>query len=86
MPTVIITDGGTVDGVDISTHTHDGTAIGGPKISYNDLVDKPTIPTKLSQLATDENNQRVSAAEKAEWNRISTHTHDGTALAAENQL
>lgn len=41
---VIIRDGGTVDGVDISTHTHDGTAIGGPKISYNDLVDKPTIP------------------------------------------
>ncbi len=40
---VIIKDGGTVDGVDVSTHTHDGTAIGGPKISYNDLVDKPTI-------------------------------------------
>jgi len=103
---IVITDGGTVDGVDISTHTHDGTTvggpkisyndlvdkpqvdvanhthdgstIGGPKISYNDLVDKPTIPTKLSQLATDVNNQRVSAAEKAEWNRISTHTHDGT--------
>jgi outer membrane murein-binding lipoprotein Lpp len=42
---VAIIDGGTVDGVDISTHTHDGTAIGGPKISYNDLVDKPTILT-----------------------------------------
>jgi hypothetical protein len=42
---VIIKDGGTVDGVDISTHTHDGTAVGGPKISYNDLVDKPTIQT-----------------------------------------
>ena len=77
---VIIKDGGTVDGVDVSAHTHNGTAIGGPKISYNNLVDKPTIPTKLSQLATDDNNQRVSAAEKAEWNRISTHTHDGTTV------
>lgn len=77
---VIIRDGGTVDGVDISTHNHDGTAIGGQKISYNNLVDKPTIPTKLSQLETDDNNQRVSAAEKAEWDRISTHTHDGTAI------
>ena len=105
---VVIADGGTVDGVDvsahthdgttvggpkisyndlvdkptvdISTHNHDGTAIGGPKISYNDLVNKPTIPTKLSQLATDDNNQRVSAAEKAEWNRISTHTHDGSTI------
>jgi predicted nucleic acid-binding Zn-ribbon protein len=45
---VIIKDGGTVDGVDISTHTHDGTAIGGPKISYNDLVDKPTLATFAS--------------------------------------
>ena len=40
---VVISDGGTVDGVDISTHTHDGTAVGGQKISYNDLVDKPDV-------------------------------------------
>lgn len=36
--------GPTFDGVDISEHTHDGTAIGGQRISYNDLVDKPPIP------------------------------------------
>ncbi len=64
---VVIKDGGTVDGVDISTHNHDGTAVGGTKISYDNLVDKPTIPTKLSQLATDDNNQRVSIAKIAEW-------------------
>ena len=28
---------------DVSTHTHDGTAKGGAKISYNDLVDKPEV-------------------------------------------
>ncbi len=64
---VVVRDGGTVDGVDVSTHTHDGTAIGGPKISYNDLVDKPNIPTSLSQLATDDDNQRVSISKTAEW-------------------
>ncbi len=30
---VIIKDGGTVDGLDVSTHTHDGTTVGGAKIN-----------------------------------------------------
>ena len=32
--------------------------------SYNDLEDKPAIPSALSQLTTDDNNQRVSITEK----------------------
>ena len=31
---------------------------------YNQLTNKPTVPTALSQLTTDTNNQRVSETEK----------------------
>lgn len=34
-------------------------------VSWDTITGKPTIPTALSQLTTDENNQRVSATEKA---------------------
>lgn len=39
----------------------------GGATSYNDLTDKPTIPSQLSQLTTDPNNQRVSEVEKATY-------------------
>lgn len=35
--------------------------------SYNDLTDKPNIPSKLSELESDEEYQTVTAAEKTEW-------------------
>lgn len=35
---VIIKDGGTVDGVDVSAHTHDGTAIGGANIPLSNIL------------------------------------------------
>ena len=40
---VIIKDGGTVDGVDISTHNHDGTVVGGQRIKYSDILDAPDV-------------------------------------------
>ena len=58
---------GLVDNLDVAAHTHNGTTVGGQKISYNDLKDKPSIPTALSQLSTDDENQRVSTAKIAEW-------------------
>ena len=39
----VIKDGGTVDGVDISTHNHDGTAVGGARIKYSDILDAPDV-------------------------------------------
>lgn len=36
--------------------------------SYNDLTNKPTIPTALSQLTTDSTHTYVSDSEKATWN------------------
>lgn len=35
---------------------------------YNDLINQPTIPTTLAELAADDSHQTVSAAEKDEWN------------------
>jgi hypothetical protein len=46
---------GLVDGVDISEHTHDGTAINGPKISASNLIQ-------------DASNRLVTDAEKSSWN------------------
>lgn len=80
---VVIKDGGTVDGVDISTHTHDGTAIGGPKISYNNLVDKPDVA-----ISTHNHDGTTVGGPKISYNNLidkpqvdlATHTHDGTAV------
>jgi hypothetical protein len=36
--------------------------------SYTDLSNKPTIPTALSDLSPDTDNQRVSVGEKSTWN------------------
>lgn len=36
--------------------------------SYNDLTDKPTIPTALSQLTSDSSHRIVTDSEKATWN------------------
>lgn len=36
--------------------------------SYNDLTDKPTIPTALSQLSGDTTHRTVTDAEKSTWN------------------
>ena len=35
---------------------------------WNNLLNKPTIPTALNQLSTDTSNQRVSTSEKTTWN------------------
>jgi hypothetical protein len=43
--------------------------------SYNDLTDKPTIPTALSQLTVDDNNQRVSVVEKTKTQQIVIFTY-----------
>ncbi|MDR2551432.1 MAG: hypothetical protein LBD10_14675 [Desulfobulbus sp.] len=40
---------------------------GGGVTSYNDLTDKPTIPTALSQLAGDANHRSVTDADMATW-------------------
>ena len=37
--------------------------------SYNDLIDKPQIPTTLAELKIDDEHQTVTAAEKIEWSR-----------------
>jgi hypothetical protein len=36
--------------------------------SYNDLTDKPTIPTKLSDLTADSTHRTVTDTEKSAWN------------------
>ena len=80
---VVIKDGGTVDGVDISTHTHDGTAVGGQKISYNDLVDKPDVA-----VATHNHDGTTVGGPKISYNNladkpeldVATHNHDGSPI------
>jgi hypothetical protein len=64
---VVIDGSGTVDGVDVSTHNHDGTATGGVKISYNNLNDKPFIPLALGELTQSTNYRTVTDAQIAEF-------------------
>lgn len=38
---------GTVDGIDISAHNHNGTGANGTKISYTDLINKPVVTRQI---------------------------------------
>lgn len=42
--------------------------------SYNDLTNKPTIPTKLSDLSDDSTHRTVSDTEKTTWNNKGTYS------------
>ena len=48
--------------------------------SYNDLTDKPVIPSKLSELAEDAENRTVSDSEKEKWNAKSEFNGDYNSL------
>ncbi len=48
--------------------------------SYNDLTDKPVIPSKLSELAEDAENRTVSDSEKEQWNAKSEFNGDYNSL------
>lgn len=53
---VLMPTNGVVDGIDISEHTHDGTAIGGKKVS---LVDMGAINTKNDSIYAGDDNSDV---------------------------
>ena len=54
--------------------------------SYNDLTDKPTIPTALSDLSEDATHRVVTDTEKTTWNgkADATHIHTGTLIFTYN--
>ena len=54
--------------------------------AYDDLLNKPTIPTALSELSTDASNRTVTDTEKALWNGFESTIDTKLALTASGKV
>ena len=59
---------------------------GGTAISWNQLLDKPFIPTELSDLSDDTTHRLVTDAEKSTWNAKQAALVAGTDYATPAQV